>query len=171
MRGGVVGACRIDDGEGRPIRRGRHLSIKLCQCAPGSTLPCSIVGADLKLERRAAGPAEVEGGRVFLVALGADDRRARGRAEERVDQLARSSGVIGALHPDLRQRGLDRQLPRDARRVGVENARADAVLCEQVREELRLGKVRGRPDAFQKRIDSIALTPSSLIPERLVTLV
>jgi len=101
----------------------------------------------------------------------AGDRRAGGRSQVGVDQLAGASGVCRAVDPDLRQRGLDRQLAGEALRVDVEDARADAVLGEQVREELRLGEVRRRPDALQKRIDSIALTPSSLIPERLVTLV
>jgi hypothetical protein len=86
-----------------------------------------------------AGPAEIEGGRILFAATGAGDGRAGSGAKVGIDQAARAGGIVGPVDPDLREGRLDRQLARDARRVGVEDACADAMLGEQVREEVRLG--------------------------------
>lgn len=92
------------------------------------------------------------------------------RAHERIDDLGRARRVVGSIDPDLRQRHVGRQLAGDARGVRVEDARANAPVFEQVDEEVRLGEVGGGVDAFQKRYESMPLTPSWLIPERPDTL-
>jgi len=73
------------------------------------------------------------------------------RAHERVDDLARARRLVGTIDPDLRQRGIDRQLAGDARGVRVEDARANAPVGEEVDEELGLGEVGGGVGALQKR--------------------
>ena len=58
----------------------------------------------------------------------------------------------------------------DARGVGVEDARANAPVFEEVDEEVRLGEIGCGVDPLQKRYESMPLTPSWLIPERPDTL-
>jgi hypothetical protein len=99
-----------------------------------------------------------------------DGRPRDGRAKEGVDQLARARRVVVALHPQLRERRVDRQLARDARGVRVEDARANAAIGEMVREQVRFGKVRSDKYLLQNFIESAALTPCSLMPERPETL-
>jgi hypothetical protein len=89
---------------------------------------------------------------------------------ERIDQCPRAFGVVGVIDPHLRQRGFDRQLAREAGGVRVEDARANASMGEEVDEEVRLGKVGRGVDAFQNFTETVPPKPSSLIPERLVTL-
>ena len=92
------------------------------------------------------------------------------RAHERIDDVARARRVVGAIDPDLRQRRVERQLAGDARGVGVEDARANAPVFEEVDEEMRLGEIGCGVDPLQKRYESMPLTPSWLIPERPDTL-
>ena len=128
-------------------------------------------GLRLLLQPGAAGPAEVEGGRILLAALRANHRGTRAaRSQELLDQLACPGSIAGILDPDLRERGVDGQLARDARGVRVEDARPHAAIGEEVGEKMRLGQVCRGIDALQNRYDSMPLTPSSLTPERPETL-
>src|ERR1700694_1311770 len=78
--------------------------------------PDGLRSGGLLLEAGAAGPAEVEGTRIFLAALGANHRGSRGgRPQEILDQLACPRRIAGLLDPDLRQGSVDGQLARDAR--------------------------------------------------------
>ena len=83
-----------------------------------------------------------------------------------LDRLARARGVEVALDPDLRQGSIDGQLARQARRVGIEEARGDLAGGEVVDEELGLGKVGRGVDALQNFTETIRLPPFSLMPER-----
>ena len=139
----------------------KHSRVWFTPCPPCFALRFSSFKA------RAASPADIERRGIFFAALGAANRRAGGRGtEEGGDEIARARLVGGILDPELRQRGLDGQLARDARGVRVEDAHAHAARGEQVGEELRFGQVGGGEDALQKRYDTNALTPSSLTPER-----
>ena len=77
----------------------------------------------------------------------------------------------GIVHPHLRPRDIDGKLPGQARGMRVQDASADAPVGEEVYEEMGLGKVARGVDAFQKRIDTMPVTPSSSMPERPDTLV
>jgi hypothetical protein len=106
----------------------------------------------LSRQRSAAGPTEVECGRVFLVALGAGNRgTAAARAKELVDHRKRAGCVVGLLDPELREREVDRKLAREARGIRVEDPGANAPGCEQICEEVRLRQVGCGVDAFQNR--------------------
>lgn len=72
----------------------------------------------------------------------------------------------GILDPHLRQRGIERQLARHARGVGVEDVRGDAVLLERIADEMRLRQVGRGVDALQNLTDTVAPRPSCLMPER-----
>jgi len=120
-------------------------------------------------ERGPAGPAHFERRGVLLAALGAEHGRSRARAKVLVDQPAGALGVRGILHPDLGERGFDRQLAGEARGVRVEDAGANAPVGEEVGDKLRLGQVGRGVNPLQKRYDSSRLTPSSRMPERLST--
>ena len=107
---------------------------------------------DLFFQASAAGPAEVEGGGILLAAAGAGKGRAgHGGAQVFVDEAARALGVGGVVDPDLRKGRLDGQLAREARGVRVEDARANAAIREQIREEVRLRQICRGVNAFQKR--------------------
>src|SRR5258706_8309520 len=82
--------------------------------------------ADLGRQRRAAGPADFEGGGILLAALRAVHRRPRLRAQVFVDESAGALGVRGILDPDLGKGCLDRKLAGEARGGRVEDARANA---------------------------------------------
>jgi len=75
----------------------------------------------------------------------------RGGLQVLLDRLAGAWRIQVALDPDLRERGIDRKLARQARRVGIEDARGDLAGGEVVDEELGLGKVGRGVDALQKR--------------------
>ncbi len=106
----------------------------------------------LLLQLRAAGPAEIEGGRILLAALRAGDRGARGvGAQELVDHQARARGVVGILDPELREREVDRNLARQARGVRVEDPGANAPGVEEICEEVGLRQVGCGVDALQNR--------------------
>jgi len=107
--------------------------------------------ADLVRQRRAAGPADFEGGGILLAAIRALHRRARRGTQVFVDEAAGALGVRGIHDPDLGKGCLDRQLAGEARGVRVEDAGANAPFGEMVGEELRLGQVGGGVDALQKR--------------------
>src|SRR5260221_12837204 len=129
-------------------------------------------GSSFWRKSSAAVPADFEGGGVLFAAVLAEEGRPGDvGAKVGVDDLARASGVVGVLDPDLRQGQVDGQLARDARGVRVEDLNANAPVREKIREEVRLRQVPRGVDPFQKRYDSMALTPSSLIPERPDTLV
>ena len=107
---------------------------------------------ELTRKRRAAGPAEVERRRILLVALGASDRGPRAaRAQEFVDHGARARRVVGILDPQLREREVDRELPREARGIRVEDPGANAPGCEEICEEVGLRQVGRGMDALQNR--------------------
>lgn len=72
----------------------------------------------------------------------------------------------GIFHPDLRQRGIERKLARDARGVGVEDVRDDAMVRERIPDEMRLGQVGGGVDLLQNRYDTVAPMPSWRMAER-----
>ena len=120
------------------------------------------------VERPPAIPAEVERRGIFLAAVRALDRGplVRGRLQVQVDRLAGASRVQVALDPDLRKRGFDRKLARQARRVGIEDARGNLAGGEAVDEELCLGKVGGGIDPLQNFTETITLPPFSFTPER-----
>ena len=90
----------------------------------------------------------------------------RGRIEELVDGLAGTDRVQVPFDPDLRQRSFDGQLARQARRVGVEDARGNLAGCEAIDEEVGLGKVGRGVDALQNFTDTIRFPPLSLMPDR-----
>ena len=107
---------------------------------------------ELTRKRRAAGPAEVERRRILFVALGADDRRTRAaRAQEFVDHRASAGRVVGILDPQLREREVYREFPREARGIRVEDPGANAPGCEEICEEVRLRQVGRGVDALQNR--------------------
>jgi len=83
-----------------------------------------------------------------------------------LDGFARARRVEIALDPHLRQGGIDGKLARQARRVGIEDARGDLAGGEVVDEELGLGKVGRGVDALQNFTETIRFPPFSLIPER-----
>ena len=83
-----------------------------------------------------------------------------------LDRLARARRVQVALDPDLRQRCIDGKLARQARRVGIEDARGNLAGGEVVEEELGLGEVGRGVDALQNFTDTIRLPPFSFTPER-----
>jgi hypothetical protein len=89
--------------------------------------------------------------------------------QEFVDQGERALGVVRPFDPELRQGGLDRNLAQDARGVRIEDARANAPIRKMAREEVGLGQVRSGVDPLQNLYDTMAVTPSSLIPWRLLT--
>lgn len=70
------------------------------------------------------------------------------------------------FNPHLRQRGVERQLARHARRICIEHMRGDAAVLERIPDEMRFRKVRGGVDALQKRYDTMAPQASCLMPER-----
>lgn len=70
------------------------------------------------------------------------------------------------LDPHLRQRGIERQLARHARRIGVEDVRRDAVVLERIPDEMRFGQVGRGVDPLQNLTDTVAPMPSCLMPER-----
>jgi len=72
----------------------------------------------------------------------------------------------GIFHPYLRQRRVERQLARDARGVGVEHVRHDAMVRERIPDEMRLGQVGGSVDFLQNRYEMVAPMPSWRIAER-----
>jgi hypothetical protein len=79
-------------------------------------------------------------------------RAARREAHGSLDHLARARGVGGVVDPYLRQRGVDRELAREARGVGVEDARAYPAVREEVHQQVGLGRLRprGRLDALSE---------------------
>src|SRR6476646_2674010 len=104
------------------------------------------------VEAAAAAPAGLEVRGILLAAFAARAGRAGGHGfEEGFDHLARAGRIAVALHPNLRQRGLDGQLAREARGIGVEYPRGDQLLLQPIDDELRLGEVGGGVDALQVR--------------------
>ena len=119
----------------------------------------------------AAGPAALEGGGILLAARGTGARRAGNfGTQELLDYVARAIGVARIVDPELGTRDLGRQLARDARRVGIEDARADAACSEHIREDVRFGEVRSGEDALQNFTETVPATPSSLMSLRPETL-
>ena len=119
------------------------------------------------LEPLPAGPADLERGGILFAAGGAANRRAGGgRAQVFVDDGAGAVRVPGILDPDLRERRVDRQLPREARGVRIEDARANAPVREPIGEEVRLRQIGCGVDLLQNLYESTAPAPHSLVPER-----
>ena len=70
------------------------------------------------------------------------------------------------FHPDLGQRGVERQLARDARGVRVEHVRDDAMVPEHIPDEMCLEQVGGDVDFLQNLYETVAPMPSWRMAER-----
>ena len=89
-----------------------------------------------------------------------------GRLQVLLDRLARARRIEVAIDPDLGQGSIDGKLARQARRVGIEDARGNLAGGEAVDEELGLGKVGRGVDALQNFTETITFPPFSFTPER-----
>ena len=97
----------------------------------------------------------------------APHRRAERRAaQEGGDDLARMGFLRGILDPHLRERRVEGQLARHARRVRIEDVGHDAALLERIPDEMRFGQVGGVVDPLQNLNATIAPIASCLMPER-----
>ena len=152
---------------GRRGQRGTHVKRRRSQEADSST----AFLAGLLLEAGAAVPAEVERAGIVLAAARADDGRAGdARLQVGVDYFASARRVLRVHDPELRERGIDGKLAREARGVRVEDLRANAPVGEPVGEEVRFGQVGRCVDALQNFTEIVPVKPSSLMPERPETL-
>ena len=111
------------------------------------------------LKARAAVPAELEVRRIFLVA-GAAEHAARlpALARQRGEHRFGARAVAFVRQPHLRLRDIGRNLADDARRVLVEDVRADAGMLQPVQQQVGVESVQRGVEAFHRWF-ACAITP------------